>query len=334
MQFEQESIKISTTTPLKKVVENYIEYYAQGTSHTARAKRIDLTKFLEFLRVYKGVSKVEKLTLADWNYSSIQRFTEESLAIESPSTVARRLATIKHMGRTYAEKIPNFINPAKEVKTPKIKPPIPKALTDEEIKLVKQKAKERISSRDSFIRYRNSVLFSFFLETGLRADEIRLLRLSQLDQNLEWIISVRTKGKRYRNVYINSDLRKILIEYLKKREDQLQKLFPKIPKNTEKNLPLFISTYKAKLEEPKTFQMGAKTIWRAIHELSVDDVCRGTELHPHLLRHTFALGLLNSSNDIRLVSQALGHNDVKITMRYTERTDIEVAQAIEKKIKK
>ena len=52
-------------------------------------------------------------------------------------------------------------------------------------------------------------------------------------------------------------------------------------------------------------------------------------LHPHLLRHSYALELLESSNDVRLVAQALGHSDVRITMRYTERKDEEIAQALE-----
>jgi site-specific recombinase XerD len=71
--------------------------------------------------------------------------------------------------------------------------------------------------------------------------------------------------------------------------------------------------------------MGAKSIWRAINELSAE-----TQLHPHLLRHSYALDLLDSSNDVRLVAQALGHSDVRITMRYTERKEEEVAAALER----
>ncbi|MDZ4785307.1 MAG: tyrosine-type recombinase/integrase, partial [bacterium] len=93
----------------------------------------------------------------------------------------------------------------------------------------------------------------------------------------------------------------------------------------DKTLPLFISTYGAKINNAESFLMGAKTIWRAINELS-----NQTKLHPHLLRHCYALDLLNSSNDIRLVAQALGHGDVRITMRYTERTEEQVAEALEK----
>jgi integrase/recombinase XerC len=54
-----------------------------------------------------------------------------------------------------------------------------------------------------------------------------------------------------------------------------------------------------------------------------------TKLHPHLLRHTYATELLEGSKDIRLVAQALGHSDVRVTMRYTERGNEEVASALE-----
>ena len=60
--------------------------------------------------------------------------------------------------------------------------------------------------------------------------------------------------------------------------------------------------------------MGAKSIWRAIHELSGE-----LHLHPHLLRHSYAIDLLHTSKDIRAVAQALGHSDVRVTMRYAER---------------
>jgi len=48
------------------------------------------------------------------------------------------------------------------------------------------------------------------------------------------------------------------------------------------------------------------------------------------LRHTYATELLEDSKDIRLVAQALGHSDVRITMRYTERGNEEVAAAVER----
>ena len=104
-----------------------------------------------------------------------------------------------------------------------------------------------------------------------------------------------------------------------------KRFFPELGAGTDAKLPLFVSTHGAKASDLSSFEMSPKSVWRAIRECSVD-----TRLHPHLLRHTFATDLLESSRDIRLVAQALGHSDVRVTMRYTERTDEEVAAALEK----
>lgn len=313
-------------TSLLEVGDSYIRYYASGSGHTARAKRLDIDHFLTFLARSLGLSKKEKLKVKDWSFSAVQRFVDESLAKgESPATVARRLATLKHMGRTLADKVPGFINPAREVKSPKVRVAMPKALSDIDIKKIRRKAKEILIDKDSFIKFRNEVLLEFLLDTGLRADEVRSLKFGQLDSSLEWIENVRTKGRRFRNVYITTAMRPRLREYLERRSLVLKKFYNKLSVNQDKNLPLFISTYNCVPARPDSFLMGAKTIWRAINEFS-----SGTELHPHLLRHSYALELLNDSNDIRLVAQALGHSDVRITMRYTERLDEDVAKALEK----
>jgi site-specific recombinase XerC len=115
---------------LTSVIDSYTRYYASGSSHTARAKRLDLDHFLDFLCSLRGCSKPEKLKVRDWDFSSVQRFVEESLSKgEAPATVARRLATIKHMGRTLSEKIRGFTNPAREVKPPKVQTLKPKAIS-------------------------------------------------------------------------------------------------------------------------------------------------------------------------------------------------------------
>jgi site-specific recombinase XerD len=313
-------------TLLSQVVDSYLSYYASGRGHTARAKRLDLDHFLSFLASFHGVAKTDKLKVRDWDYSASQRFVDDLLARgEAPATVARRLATLKHMGRTLAEKVAGFINPAREVRAPRVSPLKPKSLSPREIAAVRSKAEERLSEKNSFVRYRNLVLFDFLLDTGLRADEVRLLKFAQMDERLQWVKNVRTKGRRYRNVYITSEMKPRLQRYLEERARILKRMYAKLSPAHNAALPLFISTYNAVPGKPESFLMGAKTIWRAMHELSV-----GTALHPHLLRHSYALDLLETSNDVRLVAQALGHSDVRITMRYTERKDEEVAAALEK----
>lgn len=315
---------------LNSIFNSYVHNYADGDSHTARAKKLDIDNFISFLAYYLGVSKIEKLSAADWTTSVTAAFIEDKLRKgESPATVARRLATLKHLGRVAAETIPGFKNPAKEVKTPKLALAKPQGLTEKEVSAVAKKCESRINDKDSFIRKRNRFLVLFILETGLRAEEVRLLRMNQFDEKLEWIKNVRTKGKRYRNVYINNDLRSHLDDYLELRKIELTRLCGRVNKTIEKTIPLFISSYRADINNMDSFLMGAKSIWRAVNEVSAEK-----SLHPHLLRHSFALNLLDSSNDIRLVAQALGHGDVRVTMKYTERSSEQVAEALENRKKK
>jgi site-specific recombinase XerD len=120
-------------------------------------------------------------------------------------------------------------------------------------------------------------------------------------------------------------MRAPLKEYLAARERELARFFPKLSTQVNSTLPVFISSYGASSADLKSFELSPKSVWRAIRSFSVD-----TRLHPHLLRHTYATNLLDDSRDIRLVAQALGHSDVRITMRYTERGNEEVAEALEK----
>ncbi len=315
--------------PLAAVVREYLDYFADGASHTARAKRLDTDKFLDFLKRHRRVAEIEHLTVGDWDFSACQRFVDESLKVEAPATVARRLATLKHMGRALAERLPGFVNPARDVKPPKVQNARPQSINAEEIERIREHATSVRATKQNFASYRNEILMGLLLDTGLRADEVRTLKRSQLDDKLEWIRDVKTKGRRFRDVYISSAMREQLREYLRARTEQLKRFFPSLNSVIDGKLPVFVSLHGAKPHELQSFHMGPKSVWRAIRGYSVE-----TKLHPHLLRHTFAVDLLDTSKDIRLVAQALGHSDVRITMRYTERGKEEVAEALERARKK
>jgi len=323
---------------LINVLQNYLQYYASGENHTARAKRYDLQHFLQFLAGHP--SKVEAVLVSDWTLQTTKDFIEHRLSIgEAPATVSRRLATIKHFGRTLAERVHGYINPAREAKAPVVQPSKPHGLSADEISLLRQAAKQLVDEgKNSFLPLRNRFLLELLLATGLRADEVRLLIISQISEDKNWLRNVKTKGKKFRNVYLDSSLRPLLDEYLEQRELMLIDRYPEyrdLPLPQQQRFPVFISLYRASVSAPQSFGLAPKTIWRIIStfgakasSLSQSQI---SSLHPHKLRHTFAHGLLDSSKDVRLVAQALGHSDVRTTMRYTERTDEQIAKAIESK---
>jgi integrase/recombinase XerC len=323
--FEARPSDSVASLPLGNIVREYLRLYADGAAHTAKAKRSDSDRFLEFLRRRKKAQEIDHLTVQDWDFSGTQRFIDECLRQgEAPATVARRLATLKHMGRILAERIPGFINPAREVKAPRQQITRPKSISASEVEEIRKCATTRTSATNSFKAVRDETLLNLLLDTGLRAEEIRTVKLGQLRDSLDYLEKVRTKGRRFRDVYITSAMRDTLRSYLQARKEELLRCFPTLSASVDARLPIFISLYRASIADPQSFEMGAKSIWRVIRNCSVQ-----TKLHPHLLRHTYATELLGDSRDIRLVAQALGHSDVKVTMRYTERGNEEIAEALE-----
>lgn len=322
---------------LQEVIESYLRYYAAGTSHTARAKRYDLQYFLDFLGQNRSRQDV---LVSDWTVQATKDFLDYRLGIgESPATVCRRLATIKHFGRTLAERVREYINPAREVKSPSVQPTRPHNLSAEEVELLLRAAAQAVEQKETqFMVLRNQFLLQLLLATGLRADEVRLLLLGQIGQDHCWLRNVKTKGRKFRNVYLETGIRAALQDYLERRDEELLKRFPgyqELPAAEKQKLPLFVSFYRASLLRPASLGLSPKSIWRIIAEHGKTAQALADRplpsLHPHMLRHTFAHGLLDSSKDVRLVAQALGHSDVRTTMRYTERTEDEVAKAIERK---
>lgn len=328
---------------LKSIMENYLRYYASGTGHTARAKRYDLQYFLEFLSGHSSrETDVTQVYVADWTLQKTQAFLDHRLSLgESPATVSRRLASIKHFGRTLAERVPGYINPAREVKAPVQQSTRPSGLTRKEIQALQTISKTMCSKTPTrFNDRRDHFLLELLLATGLRADEVRVLVMAQISEDLAWLKNVKTKGRKFRNVYLDTEIRAHLRHYLEDREKELLEKFPGITTlsaSEKAKFPVLVSFYRASLATPSSFSLSPKTIWRVIatigRKAQAHYPALSKRLHPHLLRHTFAHGLLDSSKDVRLVAQALGHSDVRVTMRYTERTQDEVARAIEKKLR-
>jgi integrase/recombinase XerC len=331
---------MSVEQSLEETILDYQRRFALGTSHTAKAKRYDLQYFL---LTAKEISEYPKPLLSDFTSSLVEIFIEKRLQQgEKPSTVSRRLATVKHLARIIAEERTDFLNPCRQIKNTSPTVERPKALAITEMHELESKLLDSLKENyhmllleidntklreKLFKKLRNSTLISCFIGTGLRSDELRVLRCDQVSDDIQWLINVRTKGRKFRKVYLPKQLQEPLKNYLELRTRYLQEsLLTSYSPSIDRQLPLFVSIYKATLKDLTSYRLNPKTIWQIVRTHSLS-----TTLHPHLLRHTFATDLLDSSNDIRLVAQALGHSDVRVTMKYTERTDDAVAEAIERK---
>jgi len=182
-------------------------------------------------------------------------------------------------------------NPCAGLRAPKSTKSLPHVLSpDEAAKLLEFQANDLITLRDK-------AMFELFYSSGLRLTE--LINLTPEDLNFtESTVLVHGKGDKKRIVPIGSQATQALKEWMKQRETLL-----KPGENA-----LFLS------------RNGKGIRARSVSQrLKMRALKQGISLnvHPHVLRHSFASHLLQSSADLRAVQEMLGHASISTTQTYT-----------------
>jgi len=184
-------------------------------------------------------------------------------------------------------------NPTLGIKAPKSKKLLPQTLSvDQTIKLVDIKD-------SSFLGLRDHAILELFYSSGLRLSELVNLNIGDLDFD-SGTITVIGKGQKERVIPFGSFAAKAIKKWLEIRKKI------SVPKSEDQIL--FLS------------KTGKKLTSRAIqYRLKYWAIKQGVpeNIHPHLLRHSFASHLLQSSQDLRAVQELLGHSNISTTQIYT-----------------
>ncbi len=239
------------------------------------------------------------------NYQKIiEAFSDLPMA---SSTRARRLASFRLYLRYRA-----LLSPAREAAwlrllalTPKIREelPFPKALSLGELEKFLDFPVEGESEK-----LRNRAIFEILYASGLRISEALSLRWEQVRREDELIL-VHGKGSRERWVPTSPRALDWLFRYRNEAWEAWASISPRKYRDH-----IFLSRRGAPLS-----RMGA---WKLFHarslESGVDDV------HPHVLRHSFATHLLQGGADVRAVQLLLGHQSLATTERYLKISDQEL----------
>jgi integrase len=162
--------------------------------------------------------------------------------------------------------------------------------------------------------YRNAALLPALLSTGMRVAEARDLKRIQLNRKPP-SASVMGKGKRERIVYFSQTAWKAIQKYFRKREDGVA------PRELGK-LPVFAAHTRPAAQG--LVPLSTSTIereFRRIYWRARDEDPALQELHvptPHKLRHYFATRVLESSGDLAVTQDMLGHQSPVTTRRYAQ----------------
>lgn len=269
----------------RDVIDDYLSYLhveRRMSAHTLDAYRRDLEALAAWARD-AGIDDIITLP-AEQLRAFIAAEHRRGL---SPKSLQRRLSACRSYFQWLLKHARIVANPAAGIRAPKAPRKLPQVLDpDEAARLVEVPTDVPLGLRDR-------ALLELFYSSGLRLSELCGLRWRDLDLD-EGLVTVLGKGGKQRVVPVGSHARKALAEW--RGASQARNDAPVFP---GRNGPI----------TPRAVQL------RLRHLAQRQGLFK--RVHPHLLRHSFASHVLESSGDLRGVQELLGHADIATTQIYT-----------------
>ena len=269
-------------------LDGYLKMLGQQgkSAHTLSAYGRDLTELVRLLT--EGSSETSQdLTRRDF-VAALKRLSQQGL---SERTLARKLSAWRQYCGWLVQSGMMDNDPTFNLKAPRLPERLPKALPQEELNHMLDSA-----PADDSLAVRDHALFELMYGSGLRLSEIHGLDLGDVLLDEGWV-SVTGKGRKERQVPLSGKSVEALRAYLSERvaADSETALF------TGKN----------------GTRLGQRQIQKRLQTWAVQQGS-GQHISPHMMRHSYASHLLQSSRDIRAVQELLGHSNLSTTQIYTK----------------
>ena len=195
-------------------------------------------------------------------------------------------------------------NPLSGLRAPKAAKPLPKALNvDDAVQL----AQHRPIDTDPWLQARDSAMVELLYSSGLRVGELIGLDVQASPHAKGWIdlsageAHVLGKGSKRRSVPVGRQALLAVQAWLTVRKSGL-------PSNAVDQSAVFVGQ--------RGTRLSAQAVWQRLRLRGLQAGI-ATPVHPHMLRHSFASHVLQSSGDLRGVQELLGHANISTTQVYT-----------------
>ncbi len=219
----------------------------------------------------------------------------------SPRTAARRLSAIRQFYRFLFTEGLRGDDPANGLDAPRRGRSLPKLLSEAEVDLLLQAARQREGPEG----VRLLALIELLYATGLRVSELVRLPLDAVARDPK-ILIVRGKGGRERMVPLSEPARAAVAAFLPVRENFVA--------GRAGSRWLFAS-------RGASGHLTRHRVGQLLKDLARDAGIDPFRVSPHVLRHAFASHLLDHGADLRSVQKMLGHADISTTQIYTHVLD-------------
>ena len=279
---------MKNTSPILNDINEYLVFASQVknlSENTTKSYKRDLKKLYLFL---------EKLNVT--NYSDIK---EEICSAwigdlysqnNKPKSIQRHLSSAKGFFRFLKKNNLISSSPFELVTAPKSSNTLPDVLSPEDVEqLLNFKPSNTIEIRDMAI-------VELMYSSGLRVSETVNINISDFEENMSFL-RVLGKGSKTRLVPMGRFAINAINNWISERE--------KISNNTD---ALFLNS--------KGSRLSVRSIQLRLKKMATKQGL--PPVHPHMLRHSFATHMLESSGDLRTIQELLGHSSLSTTQIYTK----------------
>ncbi|RJG03419.1 tyrosine recombinase XerC [Noviherbaspirillum sedimenti] len=296
--------------------QDWLEGYLDGlaserklATHTIVNYRRDLAELTALACRAEGLG--EAFSLDALAPAHIRKFAAQLHAQgQSSASIARKLSAWRGFYAWLAQQTALPANPVEGIKAPKRAKPLPKALSaDDAVRLVAQANPQKDANAAGELC--NRAMFELLYSSGLRISELVQLDLRYAKESghnghtsAGWIdfdaaeVTVTGKGGKMRQVPVGAAALQALAAWIAVR--------PALVKRDAH--PLFLSERGSRMSA-RLVQLRIKAHAKALGIPA--------DVHPHMLRHSFASHVLQSSGDLRAVQEMLGHASIAATQIYT-----------------
>jgi integrase/recombinase XerC len=279
------------------VVARYLMQLAtqrQLSPHTVQAYRRDLHEMCTLLGARE---------LADVGDTDIRRLAATLRGRElAPRSIARKLSSWRGFFDWLARDGQLTANPVAAVRAPRRAKSLPKALSvDDAVQLGGTPSHPHALPEPADLCDR--AMFELLYSSGLRVSELAGLDLAWQAGSLGWVdlaageVTVTGKGNKMRKVPVGQHALAALAAWIAVR-----------PAPRDASAALFLSR--------RATRISARVVQLRLHAHARRSGS-AVQVHPHVLRHSFASHLLQSSGDLRAVQEMLGHASIASTQIYT-----------------
>ncbi|MEN3045280.1 MAG: site-specific tyrosine recombinase XerD [Candidatus Hydrothermales bacterium] len=287
----------------KELKNKFFDYLLLEKGYSVNTKESyedDLDKFLE----YTESNRIDLFEIENFHITIF--VAELKKRNYSDNTILRILSSLRSFFKFLIERENFNKDISLLIELPKKPQRLPFFLTYEEIDKL-------INSIDTnkLLGLRDRALIELLYATGMRVSEALSLKRNDINFQEE-IVRIKGKGEKERIVPLN----KISLFYL---NEYIEKERKKILKDKDSDF-LFLNKNGKKLT-----RVG---FWKILKKYS--KIVGLNNLHPHIIRHTFATHLLLNGCDLKTLKVILGHSSISTTQIYTHVTKSHLHEVIEK----